>query len=81
MAREVGHAEIQADLLCTLGLQLFHTSPFSIPEQENDVDGEVLLSLEESELRDFLGVSEGDIPVLIDAISSLAKPTAVSPTA
>jgi hypothetical protein len=31
----------------------------------------VLLSLDESELRLFLGVAERDVPLLLDAISSL----------
>jgi len=39
---------------------------------ENDIDGEVLLSLEGSELREYLGVAEQDVPLLLSGIATLA---------
>lgn len=43
--------------------------------QENDIDGEVLLSLEENELREYLSVADADVPLLLDAISALTSHT------
>jgi hypothetical protein len=46
--------------------------------QENDIDGEVLLSLDEPELRECLGVADSDVRCLLDAIAALlpSSPTA-----
>jgi phosphoglycerate-specific signal transduction histidine kinase len=47
--------------------------------QENDIDGEVLLSLDEPELRECLGVADSDVRCLLDAIAALlSSPTAAA---
>lgn len=46
---------------------------------ENDIDGEVLLSLDEPELRECLGVADSDVRCLLDAIAALlSSPTAAA---
>jgi len=55
----------------SLGLEAIGVTLFPAPK-ENDIDGEVLLSLEGSELREYLGVAEQDVPLLLSGIATLA---------